>query len=231
MANILAVDDDPQVLSSINKILEDAGYDVSLASSGPEALDMIKRQKPDLVVLDIIMPDMDGVEVCRRLRADPFLSRLPIIFLTARGRPTDIAEGLDVGADDYLTKPFEVVELPARIRALLRRAPGGALDPTSDSLTSGKLQLYSTRMEVVVDGRAVELTSTEHRLMHCLMLHNGQPVSVDQLLQDVWEYPAGVGDPKLVHVHVGKLRAKIEPNPDSPRYILNVRGQGYLASG
>ena len=231
MANILAVDDDPQVLSSINKILADAGYEVMLASSGPEALDMIKRQKPDLVVLDIIMPDMDGMEVCRRLRADPFLSRLPIIFLTAKGRPTDIVGGLDVGADDYLTKPFEVVELPARIRALLRRAPGGALDPTSDSLTNGKLQLYSTRMEVVVDGQPVELTSTEHRLLHCLMLHNGQPVSVDQLLQDVWEYPPGVGDPKLVHVHVGKLRAKIEPNPDSPRYILNVRGQGYLANG
>ena len=231
MINILAVDDDPQVLKSISKILEDAGYTVDLAISGPEALDKIKRQKPDLVVLDIIMPEMDGVEVCRRLRADPFLARLPIIFLTAKGRPTDIVEGLDAGADDFLTKPFEVVELPARIRALLRRAPGGALDPASDTLIMGRLELYTTRLELLVDGQLVELTSTEHRLMHCLMLHGRQPVAVDQLLQDVWEYPPGVGDPKLVHVHVGKLRAKVEPEPDNPRYILNVRGQGYLANG
>jgi len=140
MGHILAVDDDGQVLRSVKRVLESAGFEVHTATNGPEALAMIAHQRPDLVVLDIIMPEMDGIEVCRRIRADPFTARLPILFLTAKGRPTDIAEGLDAGGDDFLTKPFEVVELPARIRALLRRAPGGTLDTESDVLTVGAHQ-------------------------------------------------------------------------------------------
>jgi DNA-binding response OmpR family regulator len=228
MANILAVDDEAQVLRSIGRILVDAGHEVTLAPGGQQALEAIKQRRPDLVVLDIVMPEMDGVEVCRRIRADPFLAKLPIIFLTAKGRPNDIAHGLDAGGDDYLTKPFEILELPARIRALLRRAPGGTLDPEAEYLKVKDLSLHSSRFEAWVEDQPVQLTPIEHRLLHCLMIHAGQPVATDQLLMNVWEYPAGVGDPKLVQVHIANLRAKIEPDPGSPRYIRNVRGHGYM---
>jgi two-component system alkaline phosphatase synthesis response regulator PhoP len=228
MANILAVDDEAQVLRSIGRILEDAGHTINLASNGEQALEYIRQQRPDLVVLDIVMPEMDGIEVCKRIRADPFLAKLPIIFLTAKGRPNDIAHGLDAGGDDYLTKPFEILELPARIRALLRRAPGGTLDPEAEYLEIRDLRLHSSRFEVWVAEQPIQLTPIEHRLLHCLMIHAGQPVATDQLLMNVWEYPAGVGDPKLVQVHIANLRAKIEPEPGNPRYIRNVRGHGYV---
>jgi DNA-binding response OmpR family regulator len=225
---ILVVDDDPDVLTSIVEVLEDAGYSVKSASSGQAALDTLGRQLPDLVVLDIVMPEMDGLEVCRRIRADPFTSKLPIIFLTARGRATDIVQGLDSGGDDYLTKPFEVIELPARVRALLRRAPGGVLDQAEEHLVVGDMKLHLKQTEVMVGEQLIELTPVEHRLLHCLMLHAGQPISIDQLLQEVWGYPPGVGDPNLVHVHVVKLRGKIEPDAEHPRLIRNLRGRGYV---
>lgn len=228
MVQILAVDDDPQVLRSIVRILQDAQYTVMTASSGQEALDSVSRRRPDLIILDVIMPEMDGLEVCRRLRADPFTAKLPVIFLTAKGRPGDIAQGLDTGGDDYLTKPFEVVELPARIRALLRRAPGGPLDAESEYLSVGELKLHQTRLEVMVGQQQIELTPVEHRLLSYLMLHAGQPMATERLLEDVWEYPPGTGNPKLVHVHVLNIRNKIEPDPDNPRYILNLHGRGYL---
>ena len=228
MGYILAVDDDEDVLTSIVEVLEEADYTVKAASSGQAALDQIAQQLPDLVVLDIVMPEMDGLEVCRRIRADPFTSKLPIIFLTARGRATDIVQGLDTGGDDYLTKPFEVIELPARIRALLRRAPGGQLDAGEEYLTVGKLKLHLKLTEVTVGEQLIDLTPVEHRLLHCLMVHAGQPVSVDQLLQEVWGYPAGVGDPNLVHVHIVKLRGKVEPDNSPPEIIRNIRGRGYV---
>jgi len=231
MGHILAVDDDEPVLRSVKRVLENAGFTVRTASNGQEALDQITRERPDLVVLDIIMPGMDGLEVCRRIRADPFIARLPILFLTAKGRPNDVAQGLDAGGDDFLTKPFEVVELPARVRALLRRAPGGPLDTESEYLIVGDIKLHAVRSEVHVRERQIELTSIEHQLLHYLMLHAGQPIPALQLLRDVWQYPAGTGDPILVRVHIGNLRSKIEPQPDTPRYILNVRGRGYLLNG
>jgi DNA-binding response OmpR family regulator len=228
MGHILAVDDEAPVLRSVKRVLEKAGFTVITANSGQEALDMIAKQKPDLVVLDIIMPDMDGLEVCRRIRADPFTAKLPIMFLTAKGRPSDVAQGLDAGGDDFLTKPFEVLELPARVRALLRRAPGGLLDAQSDYLSVGELKLHTSRREAQVKERVIELTSVEHQLLHCLMMHAGQPVSTEQLLNEVWQYPPGTGDPILVRVHIANLRAKIEDEADKPRYIRNVRGRGYL---
>jgi DNA-binding response OmpR family regulator len=192
---------------------------------------LIFRQQPDLVVLDIIMPEMDGIEVCRRVRGDPFTAKLPILFLTAKGRPADVVLGLESGGDDYLVKPFEVRELPARVNALLRRAPGGALDPDAEKLVAGDVRLHRSRPEVEVGGQLIELTAIEHRLLHYLMLHQGRPIPTQQLLEDIWEYPPGVGDPQVVHVTIARLRAKIEPQPDSPQIIRNLRGRGYLAGG
>jgi DNA-binding response OmpR family regulator len=230
MARILVVDDEPEALGSIGRVLEDAGYAVTTASGGQEALEILSRDRPDLVVLDIIMPGMDGLEVCRRIRADPLLTRLPVIFLTARSRSTDIAQGLDIGGDDYVTKPFEVIELPARVRALLRRSPGGVLDVASELVTVGDLRLHVTRFEAWIGERHVTLTAMEHRLLHYLMLRAGQPVSIERLLEDVWEYHPGMGDPALVYAHVANLRSKIEMDPDQPQYIRNVRGRGYVVS-
>lgn len=231
MAHILVVDDDAAVLGAIRRVLEKAGYTVQTAATGHEALAIIDDERPDLVILDILMPQLDGLEVCRRIRVDPYLTKMPILFLTAKDRPADIAEGLDAGGDDYITKPFEIVEFTARVRALLRRVPGGALDPLTDYLTVGKLRLHTTQMEVIVDGTVVQLTAVEHQLMYYLMLHSGQPISATQLLQHVWHYPPGTGDPILVRVHIGNIRSKIEPDADHPRYLVNVRGRGYVLNG
>ena len=225
MAQILVVDDDHEVLESIQEILEDAGHEVQVVSNGQKALDLLADHNFDLVVLDIIMPEMSGIEVCNRIRANPFWAKLPILFLTAKNRPDNIVEGLDAGADDYLTKPFEVIELPARIRALLRRAPGGVLDAESEYLLYAGIRLHTTQLEVQIDGQTVKLTPTEHRLLHYLLTHTDQPTPTENLLEHVWGYPPGVGDPRLVRVHITNLRAKLEPFSYS---IQNVHGQGYL---
>lgn len=228
MANILVVDDDYAVRNSIERVLEKAGFEVTSVSGGAEALNALKQQRPDLILLDIVMPEMDGLEVCRRIRADPYSAKIPIMFLTAISRPSDAAEALDAGGDDFLTKPFEVVELPARIRALLRRAPGGVLDPNADFLKIGDLELHTSQPYVKISGEEVELTSIEYRLLHYLMVNAGRPASNAELLEYVWEYPAGTGNPKLVHVHMRNLRAKIEPDAEQPQYIINIRGRGYV---
>ncbi len=230
--DILIVDDELPILSAMKRILEKAGYEsITTADNGRTALEAIAHNRPDLVILDILMPQMDGLEVCRRIRADPYTAKVPVLFLTGKGNPADIAQGLDAGGDDYLTKPFENVELTARVRALLRRAPGGMLDPNSDYLTVGQLKLHARQMELLVGERVVQLTAVEHQVLHYLMLHAGQPVSATQMLKDVWQYPIGTGDPILVRVHIGNIRGKIEPDPEHPRFLVNVRGRGYVLNG
>lgn len=229
MAQILIVDDEPLTRGSVRRILEDDGHVVREAGSSEEALTLMKRIQPDLLVLDIVMPGMSGIDLCRRLRADPFYIRLPIIFLTAKSRPSDIAAGLDAGGDDYVTKPVEVIELPARVRARLRRVTGGSMDTESKKITVGDLCLSLTEFEIMVGNETIPVSSTEHRLLYTLMTHAGQPISVDQLLQDVWEYPPGVGDPNIVYAHIKNVRQKIEPeSSESSKYLKIVRGRGYF---
>jgi len=230
MTLILAVDDDMDALGSIRRVLLDAGYEVAAARYAHEAFEVLEKVQPNLVILDIIMPEMTGIQICERIRANPFWARLPIIFLTAKSRPQDIKAGLEAGGDDYITKPFQIIELPARIKALLRRAPGGILDVDSQYLTIGIMQLHRSEPVVSIDGQSSELTPIQYRLLHYLMIHAGQPQSIDQLLENVWDYPPSTGDPALVYAHVKNLRRKIEPQPDSPVYIRSVRGHGYVVS-
>lgn len=227
MANILVVDDDKRVLDAINVALKGEGHTLAFAQSGQEALELLAARDFDLCVVDIIMPEMSGTELIGRIRARPHLARISILFLTAKSRAADVADGLDAGADDYLTKPFEIVELPARIRALLRRAPGAVLDSTSDYLSVRGLRLHKLRPELLVNEQTVELTTMEHQLLSYLMRHAGKPVSTERLLQGVWAYPPRTGNPNVVQVHITNLRNKLA-RVTKRQIIRNVRGQGYI---
>ncbi len=227
MAYILAVDDDLEVLETLGRVLRREAFEVGLVSSGPEALNVLEKRHPDLMILDIIMPGMDGITVCRRLRHDPRFTALPILFLTAKGTTDDIVDGLDAGADDYVVKPFELAELRARIHALLRRS-------TRDKGANTVLQLNDLRLDsgtyqVFVGDEIIQLTSTEHRLLRYLMENPNRALSPGHLLQAVWEYPPNTGDPDLVRAHVRNLRAKIELD-DRRKYIRTIHGVGYMIS-
>lgn len=227
MAYILAVDDDNEVLQTLGRVLRHEAYDVQLASSAHEGGQFLERRIPDVMILDIIMPEMDGITFCRQLRRDPRFVALPILFLTAKGGTDDIVNGLDAGADDYVVKPFELNELRARVAALLRRGtrekPGGTMLQLSD------LKLDSDTYQVLIRDEAVQLTSTEHRLLRYLMEHPNQALSPGHLLQSVWEYPPNTGDPDLVRAHVRNLRAKIERS-NGRKYIRTIHGVGYMIS-
>lgn len=227
MVHILAVDDDPEVLETVGRVLRHEAYEVSLASSAAQALVQLEKRIPDLLVLDIIMPEMDGITLCRQLRRDSRFIPLPILFLTAKGSTDDIVSGLDAGADDYVIKPFELAELRARIAALLRR---GTRDKRTDAILQlNDLRLDSDTYQVEVEDQSIQLTSTEHRLLRYLMEHPNQALSPSHLLQAVWEYPPNTGDPDLVRAHVRNLRAKIEKGARR-KYIRTIHGVGYMIS-
>lgn len=228
MTHIFAVDDENEVLQTLGRVLGREEYDVTLISSSLEAISMLEKQKPDLLILDIIMPEMDGVTLCRRLRRDPRFISLPILFLTAKGNVDDIVTGLDAGADDYVIKPFELPELRARISALLRRGKREA--DNNAMLQLGDLRLDSDTYQAYAgDELNVQLTSTEHKLLRYLMEHPDQALSPSHLLQAVWEYPPNTGDPDLVRAHVRNLRAKLEKK-SRRRYIRTIHGVGYMIS-
>jgi DNA-binding response OmpR family regulator len=229
MASILVVDDDIDVADTIHRSLINKGHSVKVVYNGVEALEAIKQNSPDLIVLDVIMPFMDGIEVCRRLRQDPQTTHIPIIFLTAMDRLDDKLEGFDAGADDYVTKPFDIQELEVRTRAVLRRSltPGQA-EP--DVLTVGDLSLNRRTYEARAGSRVSLLTPIEFELLHYLMSHAGEVFSSERLLQEVWEYPIGTGDPALVRMHIKNIRDKIENNPKRPRFLRTISRHGYTVA-
>jgi DNA-binding response OmpR family regulator len=226
LTHIVAVDDDNEVLETLGRVLKLEAYDVTLFNSGHRALAMLEEKTPDLIILDIIMPELDGITICRKLRQDMRFISLPILFLTAKGGTEDIVAGLDAGADDYVVKPFELAELRARISALLRR---GMRDKNSSVLELNGLRLDSDTYRVAVDDDVIQLTQTEHRLLRYLMEHPNQALSPSHLLQAVWEYPPNTGDPDLVRAHVRNLRAKVEEGRNR-RYIRTIHGVGYMIS-
>lgn len=237
MARILVVDDDESVAAAIDRTLENRGYETIVVHSGAEAIVAAKERHPDLVILDVVMPGMDGIQVCTKLREDEETRRLPIIFLTARAMLEDKVEGFEAGADDYLTKPFAIQELGLRVKALLRRVQtqaqleadpllAGARDP--DVVVAGRLTLNRRTYEVTTPEQTVLLTPIEFELLAHLMENVGDIFSSDRLLQEVWEYPPGTGDPALVRMHVRNLRSKIEPEGAAqPVFIRTVSRRGY----
>lgn len=221
---VLVIDDDSLLLEAVRYSLERAGYTVDTALTGKEGLRIARDALPDLVILDIGLPDMDGFAVFRMLRET---SSVPIIFLTARDRETDIILGLERGGDDYVTKPFRMGELVARVGAVLRRVrdsrPKGRLP---ERLTIGEITLDAVAHEVTVRGQPVNLPPKEYALLQLLMTRAGQALSRNTLLDEIWgaDY---FGDPRVVDVHIRWLRELVEPDPTNPRYILTVRGVGY----
>ncbi|MHB1986711.1 MAG: response regulator [Acidimicrobiales bacterium] len=224
-SRILLIEDDERIRASMRLSLEDEGYDIEEAASGEEAIDAHARalaaEPFDMLVVDIMLPGMDGFACCRELRR---LSTVPIIMVTARTDTHDIVAGLEAGADDYVTKPFEPKELAARIRALLRRARAGDGGPVS--LVFGDLEILPEAGVVKRDGEEVHLTRTEFLLLCELAANSGKVLSREQLLERVWSYDY-FGDGRLVDVHVRRLRTKIERDPSEPRHVLTVRGLGY----
>jgi two-component system, OmpR family, response regulator ResD len=224
--HILVVDDEPTILEVVELYLRREGYEVSTARSGVEALEQVARERPDLMVLDLMLPELGGLEVCRQLHAAP--GAPPIIMLTARGEETDRVVGLELGADDYITKPFSPRELVARVKAVLRRARAEqAPQPGDDSLLrTGDLLIRVASRAVELAGQPVALTAREFDLLLFLARHPGQVFRREQLLDQVWGF-SFASDASTVTVHIRRLREKIEHDPTSPRYLHTVWGVGY----
>jgi two-component system, OmpR family, alkaline phosphatase synthesis response regulator PhoP len=223
MAHILIVDDEPVIVDSLAYSLRREGYEVSIAENGPDALDLFERDHPDLIVLDIMLPGMDGLEVCKRLRLK---SSVPIIMLTARSDELDKILGLEIGADDYLPKPFSFRELLARIRSLLRRV---ALDQQAEGgsmLKIGNLMIDGVARKAIKNQLEIQLSAREFDLLYFLMSQAGRACSRQELLNQVWGMEWS-GDPRTLEVHIRWLRLKIEDDPTNPGYIQTVRGYGY----
>jgi DNA-binding response OmpR family regulator len=224
--NVLLVDDEAIVLEVIERYLLRDGYGVRVARDGESALALARQERPDLIVLDVMLPGLDGLEVARRLRAE---SAVPIIMLSARGEETDKLLGLGLGADDYVTKPFSPKELVARIAAVLRRTSGSVAATAGgddQALRLGALRIDPRGRSVVRDGESLELTAREFDLLLFLARHPGQVFTRQQLLDQVWDFEF-YGDPSTVTVHVRRLREKLEPDPVRPRYLKTVWGVGY----
>ncbi|MEB3205715.1 MAG: response regulator transcription factor [Vampirovibrionales bacterium] len=244
MVHVLVVDDDAEILDLLRLDFELLGFEVDAASDGVAGLKKAEQKSFDMVVLDVMMPKLDGYEVCRQIRANRHFAtpcEVPIILLTAKGTLEDKVRGFNAGADDYLVKPFEFQEMIVRTRALFRRAKGlqppaaisagkpkssSGLKPKEDRLAAGDLRLLPTSLEVLVKDKLQKLTPTEFEILFCLMQHVNEGVPLATLLQEVWGYDADE-DVRMLRVHVGGIRQKIEADPKQPRYLETVTNIGY----
>lgn len=223
---ILIVEDDRAVAHGLRYGLQQEGLTVLWAESGRTALDLARTQSPQLILLDIRLPDMTGFDVCRQLRGEGM--RQPILMLTARDDEIDKVLGLELGADDYVVKPYSLRELISRIRALLRRAYGELATPAAAPLiVFGNIHVDLERMRVLRDHLPIELTPTEFRLLRCLLSQPDRPVSRDTLIETVWGYTSEIESDRTVDAHLRHLRQKLEENPAEPRWLVTVRGVGY----
>ena len=224
---ILVVDDERLLVKGIKFNLENEGYQVECAYDGAAAVELARSGGFDLIILDLMMPEIDGLEACMRIRE---FSNVPIIMLTARSEDTDKIIGFECGADDYITKPFNILELKARIRAMLRRASGGAQGKAASRITVGDLTLDTEQRVAIRDGKTVELTAKEYDLIELLMKNPRRVYSRENLMNVVWGY-SYTGDYRTVDVHIRRLREKLERTPAEPEYILTKWGVGYYFKG
>jgi len=221
---ILIVEDESDLIKLLKYNLEKEGFRVNYASDGSIALAEVRRDPPDLVILDLMLPGLDGLEVCRQLRRSDRFVKTPVLILSARGEEADRVVGLELGADDYVTKPFSMREMIARVRALLRRNETGS--PLRTKVQRGELTIDPAAHSVTVAGRAVDLSALEFRLLHYMALHPGMVFSRDQLLDSVWGNDRTV-TPRSVDVYIRRIREKIEMKPQDPAYVQTIHGVGY----
>ncbi len=222
---VAIIEDEADIVEMVRYNFKKDGFEVDSYARGREGVEALRRNPPDLLLLDIMLPDEDGLSICRRLRADERLKALPIVFLTARGEEVDRIVGLELGADDYVVKPFSLRELVARVKAVLRRQDRAPED-VSGVIDIRGLKLDPRTQDVLVRGQAVELSALEFKLLHFLAAHPRQIFSRERLLDEVWGRDYSV-TPRTVDVHIRRLREKIEVRPDEPEYIGTVRGVGY----
>jgi two-component system, OmpR family, response regulator MprA len=234
LLKVLVVDDEENIIEFIRLGLRYEGFQVESASDGEQGITAAQRINPDLVILDIMLPGIDGLEVCRRLRANPTTRDIPVLMLTAKDEVRDRITGLRTGADDYLTKPFDFDELLERIRAILRRShpksSSGNDESNGQVLEFADLKLNTATREVTRAGRLIELTATEYNLLHLFMSHPRQVLDRQTILNRVWGYDF-LGETNIIEVYVRYLREKIEDSPSSPRLIQTVRSVGYVLKG
>ncbi len=221
-AHILVVDDEPEIVRALRRSLTAHGYKVFTASSGEEAFEVASRHRPDLLLLDLLLPGMNGLEVCRRMRAE---SDIPIIVLSVKGAERDKVEALDLGADDYISKPFGMDEVLARVRVALRHV-ARAQDGTQANFRAGHLQVDFAFRRVQLNGQDVQLTPTEYDLLKVFIAYRGKILTRQMLLKEIWG-PETHARMHSLHVYVAQLRRKIEPTPEGPRFILTIPGVGY----
>jgi DNA-binding response OmpR family regulator len=226
MAKILIVEDEPNMVAGLRDNFEFEGYQVLTAPDGVAGLERALSESPDIVILDVMMPRMSGLDVCKQLKAKK--PSMPIIMLTARGQEVDKVVGLELGADDYVTKPFSIRELLARVKAVLRRA--GTIPKQGENYAFGEVEVNLRNCQVSRKGKALEFSSKEFELLKYFLNHPGETLSRDRLLEDVWGYDR-FPTTRTVDAHIVRLRQKVEPKPDDPRFILTVHGTGYKFVG
>ncbi len=226
MAKILIVEDEPNMVAGLRDNFEFEGYEVMTAPDGVAGLERALSESPDIVILDVMMPRMSGLDVCKQLKAKK--PSMPIIMLTARGQEVDKVVGLELGADDYVTKPFSIRELLARVKAVLRRA--GTIPKQGEKFAFGEVEVNLRNCQVSRKGKALDFSSKEFELLKYFLNHPGETLSRDRLLEDVWGYDR-FPTTRTVDAHIVRLRQKVEPKPDDPRFILTVHGTGYKFVG